>query len=88
MDTPQNQGAKMFDEVALLIETFGKNEPDYSEQDKLLDIFNVLESLLAYTAYTVSNSPETIRDCCEESYVNIKKKALKLYADNPQHTDE
>jgi hypothetical protein len=73
----------MFESIAVLIEETGKDDKDYNAKNKLLDIFDVLESLLAYTIFTACITPENVRDCAEESFVNIKKKALKMLNDHP-----
>lgn len=68
----------LFNTLAESIESVGKDDPNYSETQKALDILDVLESLLAYAIYSTSNSLETVRDSAEESYINIKKRALHM----------
>ena len=73
----------MFEEVSRVIEGIGAGDSAYTPEEKALDIFSVLESLLAYTIYTTCISPETVRDSAEESYVNIKKQALHMLREIP-----
>ncbi|MCX7116609.1 MAG: hypothetical protein NTW94_01620 [Legionellales bacterium] len=73
----------MFEEISQIIEKTGADDAGYVAEKKALDIFAVLESLLAYTIYATSVSPETIRDSAEESYVNIKRQALHMLKENP-----
>ena len=81
---PKPDHAKdMFEDIANLIENAGKDDETYDAKQKLQDIFDVLESLLAYTIYTACITADNVRDCSEESYVNIKKKALKMLEDHP-----
>jgi hypothetical protein len=74
-----NYRDEMFDTLANAIENVGKSDESYDNYLKALDILEVLESLLAYTIYNTCDSPETIRDACEESYINIKKRALLMF---------
>lgn len=74
---------QMFEAVAKVIEEVGAGDKAYDDEKKALDILNVLESLLAYAIYNTSISAETIRDSAEESYVNIKKRALRMLKENP-----
>ena len=74
-----NYRDEMFDTRANAIESVGKSDESYDNYLKALDILEVLESLLAYTIYNTSDSPETIRDACEESFINIKKRALLMF---------
>ena len=73
----------MFDAISKIIEETGAGDENYTPEKKALDIFTVLESLLAYTIYTTCVSSETIRDSAEESYVNIKRQALHMLKENP-----
>ena len=81
MDEPKkpNYRDQMFDTLANAIENTGKSDESYDNYLKALDILDVLESLLAYTIYNTSDSQDTIRDASEESYINIKKRALKMF---------
>lgn len=72
---------ELFNTLADAIENIGKDDPTYSETQKALDILDVLESLLAYTVYSTSVSIETVRTSAEESYMNIKKRALDMMSD-------
>ena len=74
---------QMFDTIAKILEETGSEDKTYSNEEKALDILNVLESLLAYSIYNTCISAETIRDSAEESYVNIKKRALRMLKDHP-----
>jgi hypothetical protein len=69
---------QMFDTIAKCIEETGKNDSNYTNEAKARDILELLESLLSYTIYATCISKETIRDSCEESYINIKRHALAL----------
>ncbi|HEU5281722.1 MAG TPA: hypothetical protein VFU82_07085 [Gammaproteobacteria bacterium] len=69
---------KLFDVISTAIEETGKEDTAYTDAEKALDILDVLESLLAYTIYTTCDSDDTIRDSAEESYINIKKRALMM----------
>jgi hypothetical protein len=74
----RNHKDQMFDTISKCIEETGKNDPNYTNEAKARDILEVLEALLSYTIYTTCISKETIRDSCEESYINIKRHALAL----------
>lgn len=74
---------EMFDKVSKLIEETGKSDANYSDKEKALDILSVLEGLLAYTIYTTCINSETVRDSCEESYINIKRQALHMMENSP-----
>lgn len=74
---------QMFDAIGKILEETGADDQMYSNEEKALDILNVLESLLAYSIYNTCISAETIRDSAEESYVNIKKRALRMLKDHP-----
>lgn len=69
---------ELFDQMSQLLEDLGKDDEKYDGFQKAADVLDVLESLLAYAIYSVSISSETVRDACEESYVNIKKRALRM----------
>ena len=83
MSTKKNHADKMFTELSNVIENVGKNDPEYTNQKKAIDILNVLESLLAYTIYTTCYTTEEIRDASEDSYFSIKKQALAIIRKNP-----
>jgi|GEM_PF-6849272 hypothetical protein len=74
-----NYREQLFDTLAHAIEDNGKSDPSYDNYQKALDILEVLESLLAYTIYSTCDSPDNIRDACDETHVNIKKRALKMF---------
>ncbi len=74
---------QMFDSISKIIETSGVGDSTYTAEKKAVDIFAVLESLLAYTIYTTCVNSETIRDSAEESYINIKRQALHMLKENP-----
>jgi hypothetical protein len=76
--TKINYQSQMLDAVSEILETTGKSDPAYSNEQKALDIFHVLESLLSYTIFTVCLTSDQIRDTCEESYLNIKRNALAI----------
>ena len=69
----------LFEKISDIIENIGQEDSNYDNYQKARDILEVLEGLLAYAIYNTCVSPETIRDSAEESYVNIKKKALEMY---------
>lgn len=72
----------LLESLSLTIEKAGQDDPDYDNFDKARDILDTLESLLAYAIYNTCVSPETIRDSAEESYVNIKRRALAIWNNN------
>ncbi|KTD15925.1 hypothetical protein E3983_02545 [Legionella israelensis] len=74
---------QLFESLSDTIENIGKEDPDYDDKQKALDILNVLESLLAYTIYTTCITSENVRDSAEESYMNIKRQALEMIRRNP-----
>ena len=73
-----NHRDNMFDQLSQVIESAGKDDPNYDNFKKAEDILDVLEGLLAYTIYTTCESTDHVRDACEESYINIKRQALRL----------
>lgn len=79
MENNRNYRDQMFETISQVIEKAGGEDSDYDNYRKAQDILEVLESLLAYAIYNTCVSPETIRDSCEESYVNIKKRALSMF---------
>ncbi len=83
MSTKKNYADQMFTELSNVIENVGKNDKEYTNQNKAVDILNILESLLAYTIYTTCNTTEEVRDASEESYFSIKKQALAIIRANP-----
>ncbi len=83
MSTKKNYADQMFTELSKTIEHIGKNDQEYTNQQKAVDILNVLESLIAYTIYTTCNTTEEVRDASEESYFSIKKQALAIIRKNP-----
>lgn len=83
MSEQKNYADQLFTEISNLIENTGKNDQDYTNHNKAIDILNVLESLLAYTIYTTCYTTEEVRDAAEESYFSIKKQALVILKKNP-----
>ncbi len=83
MSAKQNHADQMFKEISNLIENIGKNDQEYTNHKKAIDILNVLEGLLAYTIYTTCYTAEEVRDAAEESYFSIKKQALAILKKNP-----
>ena len=75
---------KMLNQLSEIIEKMGSDDKGYDNIKKSLDILEVLEVLLAYTIYNTSNSMDTIRDSSEESYFNIKRRALAYYHKNKE----
>lgn len=78
-----NYADQMFTELSNVIENVGKDDQQYTNQKKAVDILNVLESLLAYTIYTTCCTTEDVRDAAEESYLSIKRQALAIIRKNP-----
>ena len=78
----ENYRETMLRQMADIIELTGKENESYTNEQKALDILEVLEGLLGYTIFTVCNDAGEIRDACEESFVNIKRRALKLLPEN------
>ena len=72
---------EMLSKVADIIEKTGKKDDAYVDHEKALDILMVLEGLLGYTIFTTCRDSGEIRDACEESYINIKRRALQLHRD-------
>ena len=70
-------------DISNVIENSGKNDPEYSNEKKAVDILNVLESLLAYTINTTCLTTNDVRDAAEDSYFSIKKQALAIIRKNP-----
>lgn len=83
----QTYKTQMFDEVSKIIEATGQGDSNYSAEEKAMDIFVVLESLLAYTIYTTCISAESVRDSAEESYINIKRQALEMMRQTPKESE-
>lgn len=73
---------QLFDALAREIENSGKQDASYTNQQKALDILEVLEDLLAYTIFNLCDNKDTIRDASEESYMNIKQRALLMFENN------
>jgi hypothetical protein len=73
----------MFSQISKLIENTGKGDAEYTAKTKVIDILNVLESLLAYTIYTTCLTTEDVREASEDSYVSIKKQAVAMLRKNP-----
>ena len=69
-------------QISKSIELFGMTDKEYSDERKLLDVLDVLESILAYSLCNISIDIPSIRDASEESYVNIKRKAILYYKNN------
>lgn len=81
MDKKLSYREDMLAQIADIIEKTGQDDESYVAKDKALDILLVLESLLGYTIYTTCLDAGEVRDACEESYVNIKRRALQLLRD-------
>ena len=88
MSTTNNHREELLGNIANIIETTGQDDADYQDKDKALDILMVLESLLGYTIYTSCLDEHDARDLCEESYVNIKRRALNLLRNETEVQDE
>ena len=73
-----NHRAKMFDAISHIIEEAGKDDPAYDNFQKAADVLEILESLSAYTLFTICQTTDQVRDVCEESYMNMKRQALRL----------
>ena len=69
----------LIETISTAIEKSGQDDPTYDNIQKSRDILDVLENLLAYAICNTSISTDTIRDSCEESYVNIKRRALAMF---------
>lgn len=69
----------MLKKLAAIIEEIGVGDEEYNSVKKSLDVLEVLEILLAFAIYNTSNSIDTIRDSSEESYFNIKRRAIYYY---------
>ncbi len=72
---------EMLTKIADVIEQTGQKDDAYVDHEKALDILVVLEGLLGYTIFTTCNDSGEIRDACEESFINIKRRALQLLRD-------
>jgi hypothetical protein len=83
MNTKKNYADQMFTELSKIIEHVGKDDEEYTNQKKAVDVLNVLESLLAYTIYTTCYTTEDVRDAAEDSYISIKRQALAIIRKNP-----
>lgn len=83
MDKNNNYSDQLLKKLSQIIEEVGQDDEEYNNKQKALDIFSVLENLLAYTIYTTCNTAEEVRDSSEESYMNIKRQALSMIRNNP-----
>lgn len=83
MSSKKDYADQMFTKLSNVIEDIGKGDAEYTNQRKVIDILNVLESLLAYTIYTTCYTAEEVRDASEDSYFSIKKQALAIMRKNP-----
>lgn len=83
MPEEASQADKLFEVLSQTIENHGKDDNEYDDKKKALDILNVLESLLSYTIYTTCLTSDNVRDSCEESFINIKRQALDMLKKNP-----
>jgi len=81
MTDKPNYREQMLTDIATVIENAGKDDEAYVDTDKALDILMVLEGLLGYTIFTVSEDANDVRDAAEESYMGIKRRALQLMRD-------
>lgn len=83
MNEKQNYADEMFAKISQVIEETGQKDPDYDDTKKANDIFNVLESLLAYTVYTTCVTKEHVEESTQMCYDNIKAQALEILEKNP-----
>ena len=83
MNKEINHSDELFEALSNTIENIGKDDPNYDDEKKAVDILNVLESLLAYTIYTTCLTTDHVRDSAEESYINIKRQALEMMKKYP-----
>lgn len=74
----------LLNQLSEIIENHGANDKEYDNLTKALDILDVLEVLLAYTIYNTNVSADTIRDSAEESYFNIKRRALAHFRNDQE----
>ncbi|MBA3662226.1 MAG: hypothetical protein H0W64_10880 [Gammaproteobacteria bacterium] len=81
-NTNINYREQMLANISDVIEKTGAHDEKYDAFAKARDILDVLESLMAYAIYNTCISTETIRDSAEESYVNIKRRALAMFNKN------
>lgn len=81
MSEEKNYRETMLSQIAEIIEKTGQQDDSYVDHEKALDILVVLEGLLGYTIFTTCTDAGEVRDACEESYINIKRRALKLMRD-------
>lgn len=79
MPAENNHKMTLIETISAAIEKSGQDDPTYDNIQKSRDILDALESLLAYAIYNTCISPETIRDSSEESYINIKRRALAIW---------
>jgi hypothetical protein len=71
---------EMFEKMSQVIEEIGKDDESYDNYKKSTDVLEALEGLLSYAIYSTSIDSTTVRDSCEESYMNIKRTALRMMA--------
>ena len=88
MSSTNNHREELLSNIANIIEATGQDDANYQDKDKALDIMMVLESLLGYTIYTSCLDEHDARDLSEESYVNIKRRALNLLRKETQIQDK
>lgn len=81
MKDQHNYREEMLSQIAEIIEKTGQDDDAYVDQNKALDILMVLEGLLGYTIFTTCLDAGEVRDASEESYINIKRRALQLLRD-------
>lgn len=79
----KDYGLEMFDKISEVLDGIGAGDESYTDEDRALDILNVLETHLAFTIYSTCISKETINESAKESYDNIKSRALEMLKDNP-----
>ncbi|OGV27214.1 MAG: hypothetical protein A3F18_07320 [Legionellales bacterium RIFCSPHIGHO2_12_FULL_37_14] len=81
-----NYALDMFDKIATIIEDTGHGDKSYAARDKIIDVLDVLENLLAYTIYSASVTQADVKSCVKESFKNVETKALKILKDHPAET--
>ena len=79
-----NYREQMLEQISEILEKVGGDDEKYNNAMKSLDIIETLEILLAYTIFGTTNSTEGIRDSAEESYFNIKRRAVLYHKQNKE----
>lgn len=83
-----NYREQMFNDLVQVIENTGKGDDSYDDLQKARDILEILELILANSILATSINKETIRESCEESYINIRRIALSIYQDRKNNKQE